>query len=116
MRKWITPFGIIAIALLIVPLSDAQASSLPDFDGNGVVDFPDFLQFVGKFGATQGDEIYEARFDLNGDGVIDFSDFVIFTSNFGRTIFRISDLRKDFPLRSLHAAGNWGDNTRRCVT
>ena len=112
MRQCITPFAIISIALLMAPQSYAQASPLPDFDGNGVVDFPDFLQFVGKFGAKQGDEIYEARFDLNGDGVIDFSDFVIFASNFGRTIFRISDLRKDFPLRSLHAAGNWGDNTR----
>ena len=71
MRKWITPFGIIAIALLIVPLSDAQASSLPTLMENGVVVFPIFA-ICWQFGATHGDEIYEARFDLNGDGVMIF--------------------------------------------
>ena len=36
------------------------------------------------FGARQGDEKYEAKYDLNGDGEIGFSDFVIFAQNFGK--------------------------------
>lgn len=111
MRKWIISFIIIPIALLIALQSYAQASSLPDFDGNGVVDFPDFLQFVGKFGARQGDEKYEDRFDLDGDGAIAFPDFLIFVSKFGKTVPLTVDML-DFPLRSIHASGNWGDNAR----
>ena len=75
MHKWITSFIIISIALLVASLSYAQASSLPDFDGNGTVDFPDFLLFVGKFGSQRGDERYEDQFDLDGDGAVAFPDF-----------------------------------------
>lgn len=69
-----------------LPLAHAsQSEPLPDFDQNGVVDFPDFLLFVGKFGSKQGDERYEDRFDLDGNGAIDFSDFLSFVNNFGQT-------------------------------
>jgi len=40
----------------------------PDFDGNGIVDFADFLAFAGLFGARQGDGRYDARYDLDSDG------------------------------------------------
>ena len=60
------------------PAHASQIGPFPDFDGNGVVDFPDFLQFAGKFGSEQGDDTYEVRFDLDGDGAIGFSDFLIF--------------------------------------
>lgn len=56
----------------------------PDFDGDGTVGFSDFVQFAAKFGLTQGDPEYDARFDLDGDGAIGFSDFVIIASNFGQ--------------------------------
>ena len=59
-------------------------SPIPDFDGDGTVDFADFLQFVALFGLSQDDEGYEARFDLDGDGMIGFSDFLIFASAFGK--------------------------------
>ena len=55
-----------------------------DFDGDGTVGFSDFLQFAAKFGLSQGDEGYDARFDLDGNGAIGFSDFLIFASAFGR--------------------------------
>lgn len=109
MRKWSIPFAIIATTLLIVLLSDSQASPLPDFDGNGTVDFPDFLLFVGKFGARQGDENYEDRFDLDGDGAVAFPDFLIFVSKFGKTV-PLTVEKMSFPLRALHVAGNWGTN------
>ena len=60
----------------------------PDFDGNGRVDFADFVLFAGAFGYREGDEKYEARYDLNGDGGIAFDDFVIFANSFGNTVNR----------------------------
>ena len=57
----------------------------PDFDGDGTVGFSDFVQFAGKFGLSEGDEGYDARFDLDGNGAIGFSDFVIFAGAFGKS-------------------------------
>ncbi|MCE2435326.1 MAG: hypothetical protein J4F29_20760 [Candidatus Latescibacteria bacterium] len=92
-----------------LPLAHAsQSSPLPDFDQNGVVDLPDFLLFVEHFGTSRGDGTYEDRFDLDGDGAINFSDFLIFASNFGKTVPQVDTVIK-FPLRAIHAAGNWGD-------
>ena len=62
----------------------AQALATPDFDGDGSVGFPDFLQFAAKFGLRQGDAAYDARFDLDGNGTIGFSDFLIFAASFGQ--------------------------------
>ena len=58
----------------------------PDFNGNGVVDMPDFLMFVESFGLRQGDEEYETRFDLDGDGTIGMGDFLIFVDSFGKEV------------------------------
>ena len=55
----------------------------PDFDGNGLVGFSDFVAFAGIFGAQRGDAKYVATYDLTGDGGIGFEDFVIFASSFG---------------------------------
>ena len=54
-----------------------------DFDGDGVVNFADFLTFASKFGSRLGQERYDALYDLNGDGEIGFADFLIFTASFG---------------------------------
>ncbi len=84
-------FTIILIALLIQSLSAVPS---PDFDENGVVDFPDFLLFVGAFGSQEGQKMYEARYDLNSDGAIGFDDFLVFASSFGkRTTGSVSDLQ-----------------------
>ena len=55
----------------------------PDLDGDGNVNFADFLTFASKFGSRLGQERYDARCDLNGDGQIDFDDFLIFADSFG---------------------------------
>ena len=65
-----------------VALQVAAAPS-PDFDGDGVVGFSDFVAFVGVFGAQRGDGRYVAAYDLNGDGGIGFDDFLVFASSFG---------------------------------
>ena len=58
----------------------------PDFDRDGTVGFSDFVQFAAQFGLSQGDEGYDARYDLDGNGAIGFSDFLIFASAFGKNI------------------------------
>lgn len=81
-------FVCLSIFLLIQPLQSALQSGFnPDFDGSGVVDFPDFLQFADKFGFSRGDAAYEVRYDLNGDGEIAFNDFLLFVEHFGKTVF-----------------------------
>ena len=77
-----------AIILIVLPLSLAAEPS-PDFDGSGVVDFSDFLLFVGAFGSQEGQKKYEARYDLTGDGAIGFDDFLIFASSFGKAVNQV---------------------------
>jgi hypothetical protein len=37
------------------------------------------------FGLSEGDEEYDARFDLDGNGAVGFSDFLIFAGAFGKS-------------------------------
>jgi len=55
----------------------------PDFNGDGKIDFADFLEFAGVFGKAKGAADYQRRFDLDGDGRIAFNDFLIFALAFG---------------------------------
>ncbi len=65
---------------------NVPTTSTPDFNGNGKVDFPDFLAFVAQYGARRGDSRYEAKYDLNSDGAIDFQDFLSFASSYGKSV------------------------------
>lgn len=71
--------GTISLSLtgsaIIIP-----ADPRTDFNGSGVVDFPDFLSFVQAFGTA------DANFDLNGSGTVDFVDFLTFAANFGKSV------------------------------
>ena len=79
--------AIVFMALLSQPLSpQVAAAPSADFDENGVVDFTDFLLFVSAFGTREGQEKYDAKYDLNGDGEIGFADFLIFTSSFSKKV------------------------------
>jgi hypothetical protein len=53
-----------------------------DFNGDGVVNFSDFLRFAVGFGRRQSDPAYNPRLDLNHDAEIGFSDFLIFAAAF----------------------------------
>jgi hypothetical protein len=48
-----------------------------DFDGNGKVNFGDFVMFAQAFGGT------DPVFDLDGNGEVSFGDFVMFAQAFG---------------------------------
>ena len=54
-----------------------------DFDGNGAVDFTDFVSFAQQFGKKVGDVGFDVKFDLNANGSVDFGDFVSFAQQFG---------------------------------
>ncbi|MXZ09383.1 MAG: hypothetical protein F4Y79_08035 [Gemmatimonadetes bacterium] len=54
-----------------------------DFDGNGTVEFPDFLLFVAQFGKSSSDDGFNASMDLDSSGTIDFPDFLLFVAAFG---------------------------------
>jgi hypothetical protein len=56
------------------------ANPRADFDGSGIVDFPDFLGFARAFGTN--DPIY----DLNDNGTVDFPDFLTFAQSFGKSV------------------------------
>ncbi len=74
-RESITPSDI-AVTLRL-------AEPSPDFNGDGRVDFGDFVAFGMHFGASQGDARYDAKYDLDQDGMIGFGDFLIFGQEFG---------------------------------
>lgn len=61
-----------------------DTASIPDFDGDGTIGFGDFVKFAAKFGLGQGDDGYDAQYDLNDDGEIGFTDLVLFAENFGK--------------------------------
>ena len=66
---------------------ELRLQALPsDFNGDGAVNFVDFLTFTSQFGIRQGDGRYEPKYDLDGDGSIGFSDFLIFVDNFGKKV------------------------------
>ena len=57
-----------------------------DIDGDGDVDFSDFLLFTSAFGTMEGEPEYNPAADLDGDGAVVFSDFLIFANAFGKPV------------------------------
>ena len=57
-----------------------------DLDGDGDVDFSDFLVFVSAFGTREGGVKYNPAADLDGNGIIEFPDFLIFADAFGKSV------------------------------
>ena len=77
-----------AVALSLSVALQVAAPPSPDFDGSGLVGFPDFVLFAGAFGYREGGEKYDAKYDLDRDGEIGFDDFEIFAGSFGKTVNR----------------------------
>ena len=77
-----------AVALSLSVALQVAAPPSPDFDGSGLVGFPDFVLFAGAFGYREGDEKYGGKYDLDRDGGIGFDDFEIFARSFGNTVNR----------------------------
>ena len=71
---------------LEIGLSGTGRVSNPDFDGDGEVDFDDFILFAGAFGTSSNDERFDPRYDLDGDGEVGFADFIAFAEKFGQRV------------------------------
>ena len=78
-------FALSLTLLLAAPLLEAQETKSADFDGNGNVDFTDFLMFAQGFGKSSGQDDFNEKLDLDGNGTIDFSDFLLFVNAFGKS-------------------------------
>jgi hypothetical protein len=55
-----------------------------DYDGDGRVGLPDFLELGRAFGATSGSATYSAALDADSDGVIGMAEFLLFGASFGK--------------------------------
>ncbi len=81
--------GLLSLLLLISPVSlfsqDSSPPS-PDFNGNGVVDASDLRLLIGVYGAMEGEERYDAKYDLDGDDVISRGDLRILIDWYGRSV------------------------------
>lgn len=64
------------------PPMDVCTPNGGDFDGNGTVEFADFLLLSNNFG-KDGDS---ATGDADCDGKVEFADFLILSDNFGQTL------------------------------
>ena len=62
------------------PPDVVYANPKADFNGDGNVDFSDFIAIAGAFNTD------DSTYDLNGNGVVDFSDFIEFAKSFGRPL------------------------------
>ncbi len=54
-----------------------QGQKTADFNGDGIVNFADFFDFVDAFGTT------DAQYDLDDNGIVNFADFFEFVDAFG---------------------------------
>ena len=86
MRRFYRVCFILGLTFGLAGFAHAQTDpAQADFDGNGKVEFADFLQFVALFGKTSADPEFDSRMDFDGNGAIDFPDFLQFVSVFGQS-------------------------------
>ena len=67
------------------------------------------MLFIDTFGSRQGDEKYEARYDLDGNGEVGVSDFLIFLDFFGQKV--PSQREVLVALYNATDGPNWTNNT-----
>lgn len=66
-----------AVSWVATITDEAIEGIVGDFDGDGLVDFPDFFLFAEGFWSD------DERFDLNSDGFVNFADLFLFADAFG---------------------------------
>jgi hypothetical protein len=63
--------------------ANAGVRQAGDCNGDGTVDFADFVGLAQHYGTHQGDPDFDSRYDLNGNGEVDFPDFLSFAQEMG---------------------------------
>ena len=88
-RAELSRSGQVESAVLDVRVAlQVAAPPSPDFDGSGYVGSQDLSLLIGVFGSQEGQERYEAKYDLNGDGKIGSEDYAIFVQSYGKWVNR----------------------------
>lgn len=78
---WLTDASGESARVSLVVYRQQPLQTLPgDFDGNGEVDFSDFVMFVQNYQVENSVGLY----DLTGDGKVNLSDFLVFAQNYGK--------------------------------
>ena len=76
LRERLEQYLVSVDAQLPVPNPNYGPGKSSDFNGDGQIDFVDFLEFARAYGSE------EARFDLDNSGRVDFADFLRFVQDF----------------------------------
>ena len=78
---WLTDASGESARVSLVVYRQQPLQTLPgDFNGNGEVDFSDFVMFVQNYQVENSVGLY----DLTGDGKVNLSDFLVFAQNYGK--------------------------------
>jgi hypothetical protein len=67
-----------------VPDSSGAPTGRSDFDGDGQIDFDDFVLFAMGYGKHEGQPDYEVAYDFDASGDIGFPDYLIFARSYGK--------------------------------
>ncbi len=73
------PFWLVLAAPVTTAPPAPPGQKTADFNGDGIVNFADFFDFVDAFGTT------DAKYDLDGNGIVNFADFFEFVDAFGNS-------------------------------
>ena len=57
---------------------------LGDCDGDGDVDYNDFIVLAGAYGSTIGQPAYRPEADFDQDGDVDYADFIVLAADYGK--------------------------------
>lgn len=71
------------------PVDECDPNSMGDLDGNGKVEFADFLILSGNFGK---DVEGHAEGDIDCNGKVEFADFLVLSGNFGNDVGRAASV------------------------
>lgn len=64
-------------------VSMCNPNTMGDLDGNGTVEFADFLAMSANFGQAAADH---TSGDIDCNGTVEFADFLVLSANFGQTV------------------------------
>ncbi len=86
MRRFFRVCLVLGLTYGLAGFAHAQTDpARADFNGDGTVDFNDFLLFVSVFNKNSADPDFDGRMDFDGNGTIEFPDFLQFVSVFGQS-------------------------------
>jgi len=79
MKREIQWCSFVFVLMLALSLAGYAAGATTDFNGDGVVNFPDFAQLADAWQTTAGDSGFNQLYDFDNDGIIDLADLKLFT-------------------------------------